>query len=605
MTTSTHHSTDNTIIQLYIPSIRCGSCVTRIEKALQKLPGIISTSVNLSTKIATLNTSVSFQPNNAYDALIAIGNPAESVDNDELLNEKQEHQNKKQSKRYIFNAILALLLAVPLMLLDITHHSVYTNTLSERLLWLAIGTLTLGVMALTGKQFYWGMLQSARHGRATMDTLVSLSTSIAWLYSMLVVSWPSIIPTTEQHLYFEAAAMILGFINIGQALELKAKGKASTAIQHLTNRQTKNAIKIVNNQDIEVAYSSIMTGDTLRVKPGTLVPADGNIIEGNSTIDESMLTGESIPVKKGPKSYVAAGTLNNHGSFIMIARYVGRDTQLGQIVSAVKQAQASKIPIAKIVDKISGIFVPIVIALAIIAALVWYFVGPEPTTTYMLMSAMAVLIIACPCALGLATPVALMHAMGKAAEYGLLIKNGEALQTASQIDTLVLDKTGTLTEGKPKVVQVSTAKNVTEKQLFQLAYSLEAHSEHPLSNAIIEKAKSMGVNPLSTDHFEVLLGYGLKATIQGKTYLLGNDQLMRKYEVDLSPIDSMHLNAAMQTHTLVFLAEISEHNQWCLGVMGISDTLRKDAKQAIKRLQKLGIDTVMLTGDHYSVTHIK
>ena len=546
---------------------------------------------------SALDTTHPFKIDDALTTLKKLGKPAKIIEDEQAQHEKQLKENKKKYQRHLLNTTLSLLLAAPLMIWSMTSTNQYLDTFQGRILWAVVGLLSLSTMIFAGHQFFNGMIRAARHGHATMDTLVALSTSVAWLYSMVVVLKPSLFPADAHHLYFEASVTIIGLINLGQALELRAKGKASQAIHHLTRQQAKSAHKVMGGKTVTVNISSIMVGDTLRVKPGEIIPADGYILEGSTAVNESMLTGEALPTKKEKDSEVAAGTLNTSGSFIMFVQHIGRDTQLGRIITAVKTAQSSKMPIAHLADKVSSIFVPIVIALAILTAVIWYAVGPDPKSTYILMSATAVLIIACPCALGLATPVAVMQAIGKAAEYGILVKNGQALQIASQIDTFILDKTGTLTEGKPRITHTSVNDEITPQEGLHLAASLEAHSEHPLAHAFLSEAEDGNQSLHTVTHFKTLIGYGIQGHMGDDHYLLGNAELMQHHQVDVSALNKKLPANALNQHTPVYLARKTTQGSTCLGLFTISDPVRSEAKQAINTLKSQGINVMMLTGD--------
>ncbi|MGO1234353.1 MAG: copper-translocating P-type ATPase, partial [Marinobacter sp.] len=395
-----------------------------------------------------------------------------------------------------------------------------------------------------------------------------------------------------RHVYFEASAMIIGLINLGQALELRAKGKTSEAVRRLLDLRAKTARVIRDGQEQDIPVEEVQKGDHIRVRPGEKLPVDGVIAEGSTRIDESMLTGEPMPVSKGEGDDVSAGTLNTHGSIIYEATRVGSDTALAQIIKLVKKAQGSKPAIGKLADKISSVFVPSVMLIAIVAALIWYNVGPEPAVVHMMVAATTVLIIACPCALGLATPMSVMVGVGKAAEYGALIRQGDALQTAGKLDLVILDKTGTITEGHPAVTRVHAADD-NEQRLLALAAGLEQHSEHPLAEAILARAEQDEVTAEKVTGFEALNGKGVQGEFDGQPVRLGNRRWLEAQGLSLDNLTDAANAITEEAGTPLFLALGNE----VLGVIGVADAIKTDSKAAIERLHEAGIRVMMVTGD--------
>ncbi|MBO6805286.1 MAG: heavy metal translocating P-type ATPase, partial [Thalassospira sp.] len=428
---------------------------------------------------------------------------------------------------------IALSVGVPLMIYGIVGGAMTVNTTGERLAWLAVGLLTFAVMVIAGKHFYIGAWKSFKNHSANMDTLIALGTGTAWLYSMVVVAAPQLVPEMARHVYFEATAMIIGLIDLGLALELKARGRTSEAIKRLIGLQAKTARVIRDDKELDVAIEQVLMDDIVRVRPGEKIPVDGEVIDGHTAIDESMLTGEPMPVEKAEGDAVAAGTINKTGSIRFKATHVGKDTALAQIINMVKRAQNSKPPIGRLADVISAYFVPVIMIIAITSALAWLNFGPDPALAFAIVSATTVLIIACPCALGLATPMSVMVGVGKAAEAGVLIRNGEALQTASKISAMILDKTGTITLGAPKVTDILIAGEEDESTVLKLAASLESGSEHPLALAIVETARERGIESSKVANFSAIAGHGVQADVDGKTLLFGNEKLMRERNIDL------------------------------------------------------------------------
>ena len=423
-----------------------------------------------------------------------------------------------------------------------------------------------------------------------MDTLIALGTGAAWWYSMVVVLVPTALPEAARHVYFEASAMIIGLINLGQALEVRARGKTSAAVKRLLDLGAKTARVMRDGKETDIPVEQVQTGDLLRVRPGEKIAVDGEVQEGQSRIDESMLTGEPMPVEKTPGDRVSAGTLNEGGTLLYKATAVGRDTALSQIVALVKKAQGSKPPIGRLADQVSAVFVPTIMIIAVISALVWFNLGPDPRITHMLISATTVLIIACPCALGLATPMSVMVGVGKAAEHGILIRQGEALQTSSTLDTIVLDKTGTITEGKPAVTDIVCADGQQETSVLQLAASLERGSEHPLAMAILNEAAQRQLSLESASQFQALNGKGVTATLAGKAYRLGNRRWLESEGVNIT-LDSQPLTD--KGATPLFLSE----GNTLLGIIGVADRIKDDSRAAIARLKDAGLTVIMITGD--------
>lgn len=495
--------------------------------------------------------------------------------------------------------ILALSLGVPLMLYGLITGEMSVNSPQEQFVWFVVGLLTLLVMVFSGRHFYVGAWQSFKNHSANMDTLIALGTGTAWLYSMVVVFAPEAVPEMARHVYFEATAMIIGLINLGLALELKARGRTSDAIKRLIGLQPKTARVIRDGQEVDIDIDQVLLNDIVRVRPGEKISVDGTVIEGHTAIDESMLTGEPMPVEKTEGANVAAGTINKTGSILFKATRVGKNTSLANIIRMVKQAQNSKPPIGRLADVISAYFVPVIMIIAVVSAMVWLNFGPHPAIAYALVTATTVLIIACPCALGLATPMSVMVGIGKSAEAGVLIRNGEALQTASQITAMVLDKTGTITLGAPKltdifVTDIMAAKGFTEATILQFAATLESGSEHPLAMAIMETANEKGIEAGKAHSFKAIAGHGVQAEVDGKTLLFGNEKLMRSNKIDLDDFVEQAQQLAAEAKTPMYL---SIDNQLA-AIIAVADPIKDDSIAAIKRLQDNGMRVIMLTGDN-------
>ena len=581
-------------LELIIDGASCASCVSKIEKALMSVSGVHSAQMNFAQRTVQVKTNVDVTKlikaveQAGYNAKVST-----SESEEEALEEKDQ-ADWQYYKKLMRDMTLALVLGVPLMIYSLVVGEMTVNTDTERLVWLIVGLLTLGVMVFAGKHFYIGAWNSFKNHSANMDTLIALGTGTAWLYSMVVVFAPEIVPLMARHVYFEATAMIIGLINLGLALEVKARGKTSEAIKRLIGLQAKTARVIRDDKDIDIPIEDVLLNDLIRVRPGERISVDGDVVEGHTSIDESMLTGEPMPVEKSAGGQVVAGTINKSGSIVFKATRIGKDTALAQIINMVKRAQNSKPPIGRLADVISAYFVPVVMIIAVLSALVWLNFGPSPAIAYAIVSATTVLIIACPCALGLATPMSVMVGVGKAAEAGVLIRNGEALQTASKITTMVLDKTGTITEGAPKVTDIIVAGSQTEDEILLLVASLEAGSEHPLAMAIVESAADKGISPKKVTDFASLSGMGVQATFQNKRLLFGNEKLMKQQGIAIDKFLDKAQQLAAEAKTPMYFAVDAE----LAAVIAVADPIKSDSIEAIKRLQNNGIRVVMLTGDN-------
>lgn len=579
---------------LMVDGASCSSCVMKIENSLKAVTGVDSASMNFADRTVTVTGSADSAALIHAVKAAGYGASVQSAESDDKLLEEKERSDEAYYKHLIRDTTIALGLGVPLMLYGLITGDMNVQTSLERLAWLAIGLLTLGVMIFSGKHFYVGAWHSFRNHSANMDTLIALGTGTAWLYSMAVVSAPAIFPEMARHVYFEATAMIIGLINLGLALELKARGRTSEAIKRLIGLQPKTARVVRDSKEVDIDIKDVRLDEIVRVRPGEKIPVDGEISEGTTTIDESMLTGEPMAVEKKVGDTVSAGTINKSGSFLFKAEKVGKDTMLAQIIGMVKRAQNSKPPIGRMADVISSYFVPVVMIIAVVSALVWLNFGPEPTVAFAIISATTVLIIACPCALGLATPMSVMVGVGKAAEAGVLIRNGEALQTASKITAMVLDKTGTITEGVPAVTDVITTGDRNEDEILRLASSLEAGSEHPLALAIVESAQKRDIKQAKISGFDAISGQGVKATLDGLELLFGNQTLMQENAVAIDDYIDKAQALATQAKTPMYFAVDNKLQ----AIIAVADPIKKDSIAAIKRLRQQGIKVIMLTGDN-------
>lgn len=581
-------------IKLSLLGLTCASCVNTVEKAINSIDKVDSIQINFAQRTAIIITTES--ADKLIKTIQSVGyNATQILDEDNaekqrIASEQQEYHHK------LIQSGIGLLVGTPLMLYGLLGGPMNVNTFNEQLIWFVIGLLTFVIMYTAGKHFFIGAFNAFCHRNANMDTLIALGTGTAWLYSMLVVLAPEYLPESARHLYFEATVMILGLINLGQALELKARGRTSQAIRRLLDLKVKTALVIRDGQEVTLPIESLVIGEKVKVRAGEKIAVDGIILEGKTVIDESMLTGEPLPITKHAGDAVSAGTVNGQGSFVFEAKKVGGDTVLAQIINMVSNAQNSKPDISHLADKVSSIFVPCVMILSILTALIWYNVGPAPTFVYMIVTATSVLIIACPCALGLATPISTMIGVGKAAEFGGLIRNGNALQRASELDTIVLDKTGTITKGKPVVTHY---KHLTDRRdLLTFVAALEKGSTHPLAMALIHYANEQKTlpdtnQPVISD-FESLTGMGVQATHNETRLLLGNHKLMLKHNIEMSNVHNLTEQWEGDANTVTYFVI----NNRIEAMFGISDPIREDASAAISRFHQQGLRVVMLTGDN-------
>lgn len=467
----------------------------------------------------------------------------------------------------------------------------------HRLFWLTTALVCLGTMHFSGRNYYVTAWKQARHGASNMDTLVALGTAAAWLSSLMVILWPNFIPGRDSHLYLDASVMILAFLQFGHALEIRAKRTTSEAIGSLVGLRAKSGRVVIGKREVEIPVSLLKLGDLLRVRPGERIPIDGILADGGSTVDESMLTGEPLPVKKGPGDPLTGGTMNKSGTFILKVTRLGEETTLSHIIGMVKKAQLSKPPIGRLADKVSSIFVPVVICISILTFIVWFVVAPEPRLAFALTAAIAVLVIACPCSLGLATPIAIMVGTSRAAQLNVLIKNSDGLQTASTLSHIVVDKTGTLTEGAPSVTEIMAGLEVDQGRILQLAAALESGSEHPLAEAVLDALDKEGGSLLPVENFRAVSGRGVQGEIEGKIYLLGNHLFLQDRDISLPEqlMDSAGKQASSGA-TPIWLAD--EKEKAVLGILVLRDPIRPDSQVAVKALQKQGVVVVMCTGDN-------
>ena len=575
--------------QLLINGMSCASCVSRVQNALAAVPGVSQARVNLAERTALVMGSASAAE--LVQAVEKAGYGAEAIEDDLQRRERQQETAIATMKRFRWQAIVALLVGVPVMVWGMIGDNMMVSD-DNRSLWLVIGLITLAVMVFAGGHFYRSAWKSLKNGTATMDTLVALGTGVAWLYSMSVNLWPQWFPMEARHLYYEASAMIIGLINLGHMLEARARQRSSKALEKLLDLTPPSARVVTPEGEKDLPLAEVQAGMTLRLTTGDRVPVDGVISQGEAWFDEAMLTGEPVPQQKGDGDAIHAGTVVQDGSVLFTASAVGSQTTLARIIRMVRQAQSSKPEIGQLADKISAVFVPAVVAIALISVAIWYVFGPAPQIVYTLVIATTVLIIACPCALGLATPMSIISGVGRAAEYGVLVRDADALQRASELDTLVFDKTGTLTEGKPQVVTVKTFSGIDEATAVRLAAALEQGSSHPLARAILDKAADSSLPEVSC--FRTLRGLGVSGEAEGHRLLLGNQALLNEQHINTADIESEMTAQASRGATPVLLAVDGQ----AAALFAIRDPLREDSVDALARLHRQGYRLVMLTGDN-------
>ncbi|UJF24397.1 copper-translocating P-type ATPase [Suttonella sp. R2A3] len=573
-----------------LDGMTCASCVSSVEKAIAGVSGVSDVRVNLAERSAAVSGDFSTQA--VEEAVKEAGYGAEHSDDAQTRRQRLQEKQTIQYARDKRGAWLALSLGAPLMLWGIFGGSMVVNSPTQQWVWGMIGGLTLLLLMTVGRHYFIGAWQALKHSRATMDSLIALGTGAAWLYSMAVVIAPDGFPEGARHVYFEATAMILGLVTLGHAIESRARSHTSRALDRLMDLQPQTALVIDHGGEKEVPLSSVTAGMMLRLKPGMKVAVDGEVCEGQSYLDESMLTGEPIAVAKEIGDDVYAGTINQSGTLVFRATHIGSETTLARIISLVRQAQTSKPALAHLADRISAVFVPLVMVIALLTAVAWWLWGPEPKMMYALISAVSVLIIACPCALGLATPLSVTIGVGRAADLGVLVRDAAALQLGASIDTVVLDKTGTLTVGSPQVV-TQTATNGDTQALLALAASLEQASEHPFAQAIINAAEDEGLALASIEAFQAESGKGIQAMLDGEVVALGNAAMMMQVGVDVEKLQERVKEMSSLGQTPVYVARGGA----LLGVIGINDPLREDSTRAVHVLHDMGLRVVMLSGD--------
>ncbi len=591
--------------QFDIEGMHCASCVVTIEKALQQTPGVLAATVNLATQQAHVTYIPGFiDCKKGEQAIVASGYQVRKPDGMAQASTSSDRAEEGRAQEYTtllhkfwFAALISLPVIVfsyPELFPGLRDWMTPTSDV-RRLVWGLLGLVTIPVMVWAGSHFFTGMWQAMKHRQANMYTLIAIGISAAWLYSTVAVLVPHIFPKANfAEVFYDVSVVVVALVNLGLALELRARGRTSEAITKLIGLQAKTARVVRNGVEGDIPFEEVLVGDTVVVRPGEKIPVDGVVLGGNSSVDESMITGESIPVEKQTGNEVIGATMNQTGSFRFRATKVGKDTALAQIIRLVQDAQGSKAPIQKVVDQVSHYFVPTVMILAVASAVIWFIFGPQPSYIYALIVFVTTLIIACPCALGLATPTSLTVGIGKGAEQGILIRSGDAIQTTKKLQVMILDKTGTITNGKPELTDVIAETGFDEDDILRLAATIERNSEHPLASAILAGAKAQGITLAEAKNFNAVPGHGVEADVEGRHVLLGNARFMDVKRVALGRLAPESQSLADNGKTPMYIAIDGK----AAGMVAVADTVKEESVAAIAALKRLGIQVVMLTGDN-------
>lgn len=584
-------------IELVIDGMTCASCVARVEKALKKVPGVAQATVNLATERAWIQGETQLDAQNLIQAVNRIGYQAKLLAQDQLQQQDKKAQAEQQLQR---DLLISVVLALPVFILEMGSHLIpafhlwVMQHLGQQNSWLLQCVLTTLILIFPGRRFYQKGIPALWRLAPDMNSLVAVGTLAAYSFSLVATFMPEILPQGTVHVYYEAAAVIVSLILLGRYFEAKAKGRTSQAIQHLLGMQAKTARVHRDGQIVELPIDQVTEAMLVEIRPGERIPADGEVVEGQSYIDESMISGEALAIEKKLGDAVVGGTLNQNGSLTIRVTAVGQSSVLAQIIAMVEQAQASKLPIQALVDKVTMWFVPMVMLLALLTFVVWFIFGPEPALSLSLVNAVAVLIIACPCAMGLATPTSIMVGTGRGAEMGVLFRKGEALQLLQDVKVVALDKTGTITEGKPTLTDFYVQDGFTEPQLLQILASVEAKSEHPIALAIVQAAQQRGIEFLAVQAFDSVTGVGIKAELNGQLIQIGADRYMQQLGIDIQPFQSQALGLAQHAKTPIYMAI----DQQLVAMIAVADPIKASSYAAIDALHQLGLKVAMISGDH-------
>jgi Au+-exporting ATPase len=587
-----------TAISLSIEGMSCASCVGRVERALKAVPGVAEATVNLATERASV------RGNAGADALVAavagVGYTAKPLDQVGVDADEAEARKDAEKTGLKRDLTIAAVLTLPLFVIEMGSHFIpgvhpfIVNTLGMQVSWYIQFVLASLVLFGSGLRFFRHGVPTLLRGAPDMNSLVALGTSAAWGYSVIATFIPSVLPSGTANVYYEAAAIIVTLILLGRFLEARAKGRTSQAIKRLVGLQARTARVRRDGQSVEIAIGEVQLGDLVEVRPGERIPVDGDVVEGKSYVDESMITGEPMPVAKAPGSAVVGGTVNQKGALAVTATAVGGATVLSQIIRMVEQAQGSKLPIQALVDKVTLWFVPAVIGAAFLTFLTWIFFGPSPALTFALVNAVAVLIIACPCAMGLATPTSIMVGTGRGAEMGVLFRKGEALQLLKDAKVVAFDKTGTLTEGKPTLTDLEVAEGFERDEVLARIAAVETKSEHPIARAIVEAAEADNLVLSAITHFESITGFGVKAQAEGTAVEIGADRYMNKLGLDVAPFAETASRLGDEGKSPLYVAIGGK----LAAIVAVADPIKDGTQDAITALHALGLKVAMITGDN-------
>ncbi len=606
---------DGQAMRLKVSGLYCAECVTRIEDALKAVPDVLDATMNAATSEVKIEYSPVVGDLSQLTKAVENAGPykaARAAEASEPEMDKEAQTVEKEYRALMRKWWFAAIIGTPTMILSyasffpVLRDWFPRGSSAQWVLWAVLGIASITVMAYSGSQFFTGMWEGFKHRSANMHTLIALGTSVAWLYSTIALLFPQIFPSREfVDVYYDVTVVVTGLVVLGLAMEIKAKGRTSEAIKKLIGLQAKTARVVRDGEEIDIPVEEVLVNDIVVVRPGEKIPVDGEVIEGQSAVDESMITGESLPVSKKVGDEVIGATINKTGAFKFRTTKVGKDTALSNIIRLVQDAQGSKVPIQRIVDQVSTYFTPAVMILAVIGFVVWYDFGPSPALTYGLIVAVTTLIIACPCALGMATPMSLTTGIGLGAQNGILIRSGVSLQTAEKLNTVVLDKTGTITKGQPAVTDIVVNGSwnmelsinqppLTDVDLLRFAASVERGSEHPLALAIVEGAQARGIKLSSVETFDAIPGHGVSAKVEGRRVLIGNLKLMDREGIALGDLEEKSKSLADDGKTPMYIALDNK----AAGIIAVADTVKEDSKAAIAELKKMGLEVVMITGDN-------
>ncbi|HCI75397.1 MULTISPECIES: heavy metal translocating P-type ATPase [unclassified Psychrobacter] len=584
-------------IELSIEGMTCASCVGRVEKALKKVEGVQQANVNLATERAWVQGNAQVQSSDLIQAVKKAGYTAKQIEQSVSVQQDKKATEQQQLKR---DLAISLILAVPVFILEMGSHMIpafhmwVMDNIGTQQSWLIQFVLTTLVLIFPGRRFYQKGIPALWRFAPDMNSLVAVGTLAAYSFSLVATFIPQVLPEGTVNVYYEAAAVIVSLILLGRYFEAKAKGRTSQAIQHLVGMQAKTARVHHNGQVIEVPIAEVTTETIVEIRPGERVPVDGEVVEGQSYIDESMITGEPVPVKKQVGDQVVGGTVNQNGTLNFRATAIGESSVLAQIIRMVEQAQGSKLPIQTLVDKVTMWFVPMVMLLATLTFAVWFIFGPDPALTFSLVNAVAVLIIACPCAMGLATPTSIMVGTGRGAEMGVLFRKGEALQALQEVKVIAVDKTGTLTEGKPTLIDFHVQQGFEQNQVLRIVASVEAKSEHPIALAIVQAAEQQNISLLPITTFDSVTGFGIKAEVEGQAVHIGADRYMQQLGLDVTPFKDEAAHLGQEAKTPIYIAI----DQKLAAIIAVADPIKDSTYAAIAGLHQLGLKVAMITGDN-------